>query len=230
LFEKFLFLPGGVLLFFDEQKRKKLTDIYRTLPETERAAYRVLALVFIPIAATNLKTVLNTIEGRAKWTVPKCASMLEQWMKLGLVGAIGRGQYQLWYCSKLMTEIGTRELIERRQYDRFEDAVEKALNLSSKMYTNFFSSVSRYLRAARTAFYKGDVDAYAKVLVSAVGDDIDCRDRSVESNPFVQILANPLEMERLSSLPPEMGAHAFFFPAHAVFGRPRDVFRYFRRV
>jgi superfamily II DNA or RNA helicase/tetratricopeptide (TPR) repeat protein len=137
--------------------------------------------------------------------------MLEQWMKIGLAGAIGRGQYQLWYCSQLMTEIGTRELIERRQYDRFEEAVEKTLNLSSKMYTNFFSSVSRYLRAARTAFYKGDVDAYSKVLASAVGDDIDCRDRLAESNPFIQIMANPLEIERLSSLPPEMGAHAFFF-------------------
>jgi superfamily II DNA or RNA helicase len=197
-------------LFFDERKRKKLIEVYRSLADGEQAAYRVLALVFVPISANSLKSILNTIEGRPKWSTTRCADMLEHWQKLELAGRIPQRQFELWFCSRLMTEIGARELIERGQYDRFEEAVEKTLNLHREEKENFYPSISHYLRMTRKIFYRGDVRAYQKLLTAEVGSGPDCYKDQTDANPFIDVLGNPLDMDSLSSLPPEVGSSAFF--------------------
>jgi superfamily II DNA or RNA helicase len=197
-------------LFFDERKRKKLIEAYRSLADGEQAAYRVLALVFVPVSANSLRAILNSVDGKAKCSATKCADMLEHWQKLGLAAQIPKRQSELWFCSRLMTEIGTRELIERGQYDRFEDAVEKTLNLHREEKENFYPSISHYLRMTRKVFYRGDIRAYQKSLTADVGSGPDCYEDQADIHPFIDILGNPLDMDNLASLPPEVGSSAFF--------------------
>ncbi|MDR2175836.1 MAG: DEAD/DEAH box helicase [Synergistaceae bacterium] len=198
-------------MFFDEQQRKKLLSIYQSLSENEQNVYRVLALTFVPVSPNSLKAILNAIEGKAKWSAPKCEALLENWEKLGLAGKLQwRLQCEFWYCSRLMTEIGARELLARGEYDRYNKAVEDTLSLRREEQANFYPSVSHYLRMTRKIFYKNDLRAYENLFIASIGTGPDCYDKPNAKNPFVEILANPLEMERLSSLPAEIGSAAFF--------------------
>jgi superfamily II DNA or RNA helicase len=196
-------------LLFDERERNKLIDIYRSLPEGEQSVYRVLALVFVPVSPGSLKTALSAVGSGPKWNVQRCAAALDNWQKLGLAAKTTWRQFEFWFCSRLMTEVCTRELIDRGEYGRFEDAVEQALNLRRAELANVYASFSHYLRAMRKALYANDVRAYQKLLSARVGTGPDCYGQSREKSPFSEILGNPLDMGRLVSLSSEIGTSAF---------------------
>jgi hypothetical protein len=51
-------------MVFNEWNRKKLIGVYRALPEDEQAAYRALAVMFVPISVTVLTPIKNCLPRR----------------------------------------------------------------------------------------------------------------------------------------------------------------------
>ncbi|MDR1978810.1 MAG: DEAD/DEAH box helicase [Synergistaceae bacterium] len=203
-------------MLFDELKRKSLIEAYRKLPEEEQAMYRVLAVVFVPVSITKLTAIWgsarNSVDPRLKWgarNAQQYTAILTRWERARLVEQCTELRGEGWACDSLLTEVAAREAIERGEYERFDSLVEHVLRFSSEERANSYPTVTQYLRAARKVLYLGSPQAYDRLMEAEVYSGASRYGRPGEVNMIFQILANPVEPDLLSSLPPRVGKVAF---------------------
>ncbi len=203
-------------MFFDELERIALVERYRALPEHEREAYRALSVVFAPVATATLTTILNAcgIESpdgfKRKWQREKdVLPMLARWEKSELVRQYAQRSGMRWACNILTVEVATREAIGRGEHDRFGRAAEDALSIRPAGQAYYYDSPPLYLRATREAIYRGDVDALRLLANAEVRDDRYDYDGVFATDPFRDIIANPLDFDLLRALPVEIAYTAF---------------------
>jgi superfamily II DNA or RNA helicase len=187
------------------------------MPPEERAAYRALSVSFVPVGLTLFTALLNganiDVPGSLrKWNAQRdVMPMLERWARKGLIGKTTSGRGDRWACARLMLEVASRIALEQGEFKRFDNVACKTLKLydSAMWGTLQYDTVAHYLRDLRNAIYYGDVKRFEKTLPAKVLDR-DFRYGSAEDvNPYVEILANPLDEEILLSLPPAIGRRAF---------------------
>ena len=80
-------------MLFDERRRAELLQKYDALPDPERELLRFLAVVYIPVAVTNLTKCLNASELRTprgiQWSAKvHLTPLLERWRHAGLIDAV----------------------------------------------------------------------------------------------------------------------------------------------
>ena len=208
-------------MFFDEEKRKKLIAAYRALPEDERAAYRLFSVICIPVSATVLTAILNAsglslpvsekkFSRASRWNQQRdVVSMLERWLLAELTEKSLASKGEGWKSVSLVAEIAVRESLDTGEFDSFDTAAGSVLNLSRNDRLNRYDSTSAYFRALRKAVYCGDVHGYEKLMLAEVSDKSGSRGSDPKEEALIDILANPLEKERLFSLPSRMGLDAF---------------------
>ncbi|MDR1048370.1 MAG: DEAD/DEAH box helicase [Synergistaceae bacterium] len=203
-------------MFFDESKRKSLIAAYRDLPESEQAIYRALAVVFIPVNITKLTEILNAAAGSAgsrnKWraqTAQQYTTILKRWERSQLAEKCLELRSEGWACARLVTESAARDAIGRGEYESFDAATEKVLKLSSMERGNAYSTITEYLRVMRKVLYFGDVPGYQRLTAAEVYSGISRYGQLHDLSSVLQILGNPVEIERLSGLPPRLGHSAF---------------------
>ncbi|GHS85806.1 SWF/SNF family helicase [Synergistales bacterium] len=195
-------------MFFDEVKRKKLIGIYRDLSDDERAAYRVLSVIFTPTHVSGVTDVMRAVGSRypwGKWTIKKWNELLDEWLKKDLVEKVNPNRYDAWRCHPLLTEIAARESLERGEFDTISGAAKKILSLKDENDLYFYISGDQYLRLAREIFYRGDDKRYAKLMSLSMSA---FAGRSY-MDPVLRVLANPLDMKRLFGLSPVMACNLF---------------------
>ncbi|MDR2137429.1 MAG: DEAD/DEAH box helicase [Synergistaceae bacterium] len=197
-----------------------MTEAYRALPEEEQTAYRLLAVVFVPVNATHLTAILADALDRPdikrQWT----SRVLERWQRAGLAEQCPDFQGEGWCCSRLVTEIAAREALDRKEFDTFDQAAERKMKFSLEERANSYHSVPRYLRAARNVLYRQDVDGYDTLLSAEVHKTENRYGPANELNPLLEILANPVNEAWLHSLPLYLGSTAFEVILHASLGDP----------
>ncbi|MDR3265860.1 MAG: DEAD/DEAH box helicase [Synergistaceae bacterium] len=212
-------------MIFDESKREKLTAVYQAMSEEERAAYRMLSVIFVPVSTANFAKTLNQagigVPGSPhKWNAQRdAAPLLDRWERKGMVekGSPGRGES--WMCVRLMMEPAAREALANGEFKRFDEAAVKTLNIRD-LGVFQYESVPHYLRALRGVFFRGSVKEYEQVVFTAV-QGTDSRYGSVRDlNPYMEIFGNPLDLEMISSLPSRIGRVAFKALLMDFFGDP----------
>ncbi|MDR1376221.1 MAG: hypothetical protein LBJ22_01820, partial [Synergistaceae bacterium] len=218
-------------MLFDESKRENLIAAYRSLSDSEQAIYRVLAVVFIPTSITKLTDILNVVRNspgfRHKWgakTAQQYTTILKQWERSQLVEKCLELRSEGWACAKLLTEVAVRDAVDRGEFETFDAATEKYLKLSFLEQRNSYNTATEYLRVARRVYYYGDVQGYERMMVSSMYPGTSRYGRVSDLSSIVQILANPVETERLSALPPRLGYSAFVVILRQSLDNP-DLFR-----
>ncbi|GHS96581.1 SWF/SNF family helicase [Synergistales bacterium] len=196
-------------MFFDENKRKKLLNIYQSLSEDERAAYRVLSVIYVPTPVSGIADVMRAVGSRypwGKWTLKKWGELLDEWLKKGIVQRTRPSRLDAWQCHSLLVEIATRESLERGEFDTINKTAKKILSLKDENDLYYYISREQFLRVAREVFYRGDDKRYAKLMtLPIVASNVGHK----ETNPVVQILANPIDKDYLSNLSPNMAVNLF---------------------
>ncbi len=223
-------------MLFDEIKRRNLMRAFLALPEGERTAYRALAVVFVPVGIVAFTAVLTRADVATpapplKWNVQRDTTpMLVRWEKLGLVARKRFMSGEKWTCSPLMTEPAAREAWSNGEFEKFDAAAGEVLMFGGGRFVHHCESVPHYLRVLRNAFYRGDAEGYAMAVAVEVQNGKSRSGFLKGVDPFVEILANPLDLKMLLVLPPEMGRRAFesllpaFFADAAGFKRLFEAF------
>ena len=208
---------GGNVLIFDEAKRKKLYKAYKALPDDERAAYRVLAVALVPVNVKNLVEIFRALGIGDKWSQACCSEMFSRWAKAKIAEKRMERLSEGWFCDMLVVELAVREALDNGEFDRFDAAVEKSLKLHVEEQANKYTSILKFTRAMRKVLYRGDVRGFERLMVGDVTRTPQERlADSKEVSPFVRVLANPLDVERILSLPPKIGNAIFsqFMPLY----------------
>ncbi|GHV35502.1 SWF/SNF family helicase [Synergistales bacterium] len=195
-------------MLFDEGKRKKLLDIYRGLSEDERAAYRVLSVIYTPMPVTNIANVMRAVGSRypwGKWALKRWGELLDEWLRKNIVERVIPNRHEAWRCHPLLVEIATRESLDRGEFDTINNAAKNILDLKDESERHFYVTGEQFLRMAREVFYRGDDRRYAKLMSLSVASDTE----RANVKYILQVLANPLDMKYLSNLPPTMATNLF---------------------
>ena len=205
-------------MFFNESERIKLMAAYQALPQGERQIYRLLSVIFIPVSVANLVSLLNAsdipcAEAKKQQEIrDRVRSMLERWEKLHLVEkreGYNNRNIEMWSCVPLMTELPTREALTNGEYERFDAAVEKVLNLSLKQFENEFDSAELFLRTARIILYRGDTERYTRLASATIYRSSSRYDLEGNFDLMVEVMGNPVDEKWICALPPSMGWVAF---------------------
>ncbi|MDR1623324.1 MAG: hypothetical protein LBS00_13235, partial [Synergistaceae bacterium] len=218
-------------MLFDESKRKELISAYRSLPEGEQIIYRALAVVFVPVPTIYLTEIMNAVKNSLgfphKWkaqTIHQYVLILKRWERAELAERCMELHSEGWACARLLTEVAARDAIDRGEYERFDEAAEKVLRLSIRERSNAYNTVTEYLRAVRKVFYRGDVPGYERLSAAEIYAGTSRYGQLSELHSILQIVGNPVESDRLSSLPPRLGSVAFLATLRTSFDDP-DTFR-----
>ncbi len=214
-------------MLFDEMERKKLIKTYQALPEDEQKAFRILSVIFVSVQATDFTVMLNEYETRQpsgsrpapknksdkseRWHVQKnVLPMLQRWTRAQLAEKDSLAQGVKWTCNRLLQEVPTREALEKGEFGAINAVAEKLLGVAYMEKMNRYDSVSLYLRSARKFLYLGETDAYEKSLGADVNHWRKDRYNALGNiNPIIEILANPVDIGLLLSMPPRLDARVF---------------------
>ncbi len=219
-------------MLFDERRRAELLQKYDALPDPERELLRFLAVVYIPVAVTNLTKCLNASELRTprgiQWSAKvHIAPLLERWRHAGLIDAVQERKTLYWYLDRLLAEPLAREALALGEFRPFDHAVEQTMGLAREEAAYSYSfSLSRLYRSFRRVFYEGDAERFQALLGRRYGSAADCYAEDHSYNPLTDILANPLDTDLLMSLPADLAEHVFFGLLHNTMRDPET----YRRV
>ncbi|MCL2010794.1 MAG: SNF2-related protein, partial [Synergistaceae bacterium] len=198
-------------MIFDEIKRKNLLKAYMDLPEYERAAFRIFAVASVPTGIKNLIRIFHTLGVGLNWSEARCVDMLERWAAAKLAEKRVDRSVEDWLCAPLIAETAVREALDNEEYDDFDAAGADVLKLRGEELSNKYSSITKFMRVMRRVLYQGDLHGYERLMVSEVMRAKQERYADFrEANPFVRILANPLDIERILPLPSKIGRAVFF--------------------
>ncbi|MDR3229904.1 MAG: DEAD/DEAH box helicase [Synergistaceae bacterium] len=208
--------------------------------EKEQAAYRMLSVIFIPVSAANFTQALNQADIEApnfprKWNAQRDTTpILERWERRGMAERVSASRGEGWLCSRLMTEVAARMALANGEFKKFDEVARKFLNVEDRNVLQY-ESVFHYLRALRDVVYRGDAKGYERVAFTAVRE-ASTRYGSLRTfDPRVEILANPLDLELLLSLPSRIGREAFkallmdFFETPSLFAKTMEAFGAYRK-
>lgn len=209
-------------MFFDEEKRKSLLLCYEAMSELEKEAFQVLSVIFVPVALSNYVSILNHWEkskhqtitvinlpaSQTVWNLQKnTLPMLERWLKSNLVEKNVQPWGTRWSCNPLIRELATRDTINNSTYDLMEDAVDEILHTKKSEEANSFDTPSCLFRSLRKSLYAGNVEAYYKAYLGSFDSRLSLMP---QIDPFVEILANPLDPALILSLPVPLAVSAFY--------------------
>ena len=217
---------GRVLRVFDEEKRSRLLAAYRALPDLERRLCRFLAVLYVPVAVSNLMKCLNAsaiytplgIQWGAKVSI---LPFLERWRDAGLTDTVPVRNTVYWYLDRLLAEPLAREALALGEFRTFDRAVDETMGFSREEAGHFYiPSLSRLYRSYRNAVYEGDVESYQSFAGRKYGGMGDCYGPDHPCNPLTDVVANPLDTNFLMGLKPSVGEHVFFGLLRNTMGEP----------
>ena len=213
-------------MLFDERRRAELLKKYDALPETERKLCRFLAVVYVPTAVTNLTKCLNASDirtpGGIQWSAKAhVGPFLERWRQAGLADCVSERRTNCWYVDRLLAEPLAREARALGEFEPFDRAVEAVMHFARDESACPYSfSLSHLYRSFRNAFYEGDTERFQALFGRRYGSAVDCHAKGHSCDPLTDIVANPLSVEFLMNLPPDMAEHVFFGLLHNTMQDP----------
>ncbi|MDR1622500.1 MAG: DEAD/DEAH box helicase [Synergistaceae bacterium] len=211
-------------MFFDDALCKKLLDRYNALPEREKRAYRLLAVIGVPVTAQVLQETLNTIPRlpSPSASLPKkdkdyssneVSSMLTRWTKNSLVRSTSMSFYSYnsfsgtkYYCDPYDVELVTRDsLVAYQDYRHFNRVIDGTVIRIPALIQAIADAEEghRLPRLLRRVVYDKDPAAFSRLF----SETAIYSERAVEG-VLLRILFIPLDKEMLLNLPEEIGSRA----------------------
>lgn len=215
---------------FDEEKRSRLLESYRALPDLERKLCRFLAVLYVPVAVSNLTKCLNASAIHTplgiQWGVKvSILPFLERWRDAGLTDTVPVRNTVYWYLDRLLAEPLAREALALGEFRTFDRAVDETMGFSrDEAGYSHMPSLSHIYRSFRNAIYEGDAERYRGLTSRKYGFIGDCYGPDHPFSPLTDITENPLDVDFLMGLEPAVGEHVFFGLLHNTMGEP-EVYR-----
>ena len=191
---------------FDEKERAHLLKRYESLPDETRALCRLMAVLWVPAAVTSILLCASAAKLAApeggRWTPDRIRRCFKNDLPRGMFEpSLRRGEHR--QLSILLRGSLWDEAVRRGEFNRFDQAVEKAMRVNSQADLEFrFSSKDVCARALRRALTLKDEPLLAR-----------CWNKLLSFRPngeaFLEATLNPPDAGRLASLSPAAAERVF---------------------